>query len=254
MSEPRCLYLAPDLTIIDATDSYLEMTLTTREDIVGRSVFETFPETPGTRENVGAQMLRTSLQRALAGHRDEMAPFRYDIQRPDGAWEVRYWKVVNTPEFGEDGEVVRIVNQVDDVTLDAITIRQERRKLHHVYLFQNAFVALVAFLLAFSGLTFLLSPTEIAGSMPHVPPYDYIWNTLYLVGGIAVIAGLLDRRPGLEAVGHLLYIPGLVLNLYIAAVVFGELHRIVILTTVFAVAAAFRAHGLIAGWSDNGSR
>ncbi len=41
------LVLAPDLTIVAASDAYLRATMTVRESILGRHLFEVFPEMPG---------------------------------------------------------------------------------------------------------------------------------------------------------------------------------------------------------------
>jgi hypothetical protein len=39
------LVLTPDLTILNASDAYLRATMTGRETIVGRGLFDVFPET-----------------------------------------------------------------------------------------------------------------------------------------------------------------------------------------------------------------
>ena len=46
----------------------------------------------------------------------KMARQRYDIRRRDGAWEERYWQPVNFPVLDENGELVFIVHNVEDVT------------------------------------------------------------------------------------------------------------------------------------------
>ena len=48
-----------------------------------------------------------------------MGVIRGDIERPmaeGGGFDVRYWRVVNTPVLGEDGFVRWIINSVDDIT------------------------------------------------------------------------------------------------------------------------------------------
>lgn len=41
---------------------------------------------------------------------------RYDIRRPDGDFEEKYWSVLNTPLLNDIGEVVFIIHQGEDVT------------------------------------------------------------------------------------------------------------------------------------------
>lgn len=45
-----------------------------------------------------------------------MAVQRYDLRRPDGDCEVRYWAPQNIPILGADGDVRYIVRHVEDVS------------------------------------------------------------------------------------------------------------------------------------------
>lgn len=117
------LVLLPDpprYTIVAASDVYLRATLTTRDGsdgIVERGVFEAFPDPPDDPSATGTRNLRSSLETVLhtrAPHR--MAVQRYDVQAPDGTWEVRYWEPLNSPVLGAAGEVEYILHAVEDVT------------------------------------------------------------------------------------------------------------------------------------------
>ena len=115
------LVLAPDpprFTMLAASDERLTATLTTREDTIGRPLFDVFPDAnPDNPEPSGVDNLRASLETVLrtrAPHR--MAVQRYDLRRPDGAWEVRYWAPLNVPVLGPDGAVRYIVHHVQDIT------------------------------------------------------------------------------------------------------------------------------------------
>jgi signal transduction histidine kinase len=107
----------PDFTIVDASDSYLAATLQRRERIVGRPLFEVFPDNPGDRGSDGVSNLRASLQRALARKQpDTMAVQKYDIPTPSGAFEERYWTPINAPLLADDGRVAAIIHRVQDIT------------------------------------------------------------------------------------------------------------------------------------------
>ena len=114
------LVLSPDLTIVAASDAYLRATMTQREEILGRGIFEVFPDNPDDPSATGVSNLRASLQRVLQGKRaDTMAVQKYDIRKPQsegGAFEERYWSPVNTPVLGPDQGVAYIVHRVEDVT------------------------------------------------------------------------------------------------------------------------------------------
>jgi PAS domain S-box-containing protein len=111
------LLLTPTFQMVDATDVRLAATMTRREDIVGKALFDVFPDNPDNEDAVGASNLHASLARVLetrAPH--EMALQRYDLRRPDGSFEERYWRPLNVPVLGPDGEVRYIVHRVEDAT------------------------------------------------------------------------------------------------------------------------------------------
>lgn len=67
------LVLDTDLRIVEANELYLRSTLTWREDLVGRPMFEAFPDNPSSSEARATEKLSASLQRVLAtGVRDAM--------------------------------------------------------------------------------------------------------------------------------------------------------------------------------------
>src|SRR5215216_3942365 len=113
------LVLTPDFTIVAASDAYLDATMTMRHSIVGRNIFEVFPDNPADPEATGTRNLRASLTRVLQHRRpDTMAVQRYDIRRPDpegGAFEERYWSPVNSAVVRGD-VVAYIIHRVEDVT------------------------------------------------------------------------------------------------------------------------------------------
>lgn len=112
-----CLVLTPDLVIVTATDSYLKATMTEREKIGGRPLFEVFPDNPGDPAADGVRNLRTSLERVRqTAAPDTMAIQKYDVRRPDGTFEERFWSPVNAPVLGADGQLEYIVHRVEDVT------------------------------------------------------------------------------------------------------------------------------------------
>jgi signal transduction histidine kinase/ActR/RegA family two-component response regulator len=118
---PGCyLVLDPDLAVVAVSDAYLAATMTEREAILGRSLFDVFPDNPADPRATGVRNLSASLQTVLRERRrHEMALQQYDIERPaerGGGFERRIWKPVNVPVLDERGEVTAIVHAVEDVT------------------------------------------------------------------------------------------------------------------------------------------
>ncbi len=111
------LILTPDLKIVSASDAYLEATMTKREDLLGRGIFEAFPDNPDDPSATGASNLRASLDRVCrTATADTMAIQKYDIRRPDGGFEERYWSPINSPVLGTDRRIEYVIHRVEDVT------------------------------------------------------------------------------------------------------------------------------------------
>lgn len=114
------LALTPALVIVAVSDAYLQATMTRREEILGRHLFDVFPDNPGDATATGVSNLRASLTRVLQLRvPDAMAVQKYDIRCPNtegGEFEERYWSPINTPVFGINGEVAYIIHRVEDVT------------------------------------------------------------------------------------------------------------------------------------------
>src|SRR5262245_33691902 len=73
---------APQYTIAAVSDAYAHATMTRREEIMGRGLFEVFPDNPADPTATVMTPLRASLERVLATHvPDAMAVQKYDIRR-----------------------------------------------------------------------------------------------------------------------------------------------------------------------------
>ena len=123
------LVLDPDLVIIAVSDAYLRDTMTSRTALVGKGIFEAFPDNPDDPEATGVANLRASLDRVRRNRApDTMAVQKYDIRRPQsegGEFEVRYWSPVNVPVLGPGGKLTHIIHRVQDVT-DYVTLQQRQ--------------------------------------------------------------------------------------------------------------------------------
>ncbi|MFD5771715.1 PP2C family protein-serine/threonine phosphatase [Streptomyces fungicidicus] len=111
--------LTPELIYADVNEAFVRGSGRSREDLLGRYLFDVFPDNPNDPEATGAHHLRASLLRVLStGERDTMAVQRYDVESPEhsGVWEERYWSPVNTPVRGPDGRIGLIVHRVEEVT------------------------------------------------------------------------------------------------------------------------------------------
>ncbi len=114
------LVLTPQLRIVAVSNAYLAATMTRRDQILGRYLFDVFPDNPDDPEATGTRNLRASLDRVQRlGSPDTMAVQKYDIRRPDsegGGFEERFWSPVNTPVHDAEGRLAYIIHRVEDVT------------------------------------------------------------------------------------------------------------------------------------------
>jgi PAS domain S-box-containing protein len=126
------LVLSHDLRIVSVNQAYLNATSTRRKDILGRDVFDVFPDNPDDATASGVANLHASLQRALSTRRaGTMAIQKYDIRIPtaDGTrFEERFWSPVNTPVLNAEGEVTHIIHRVEDVT-EFVRTRDDRARM-----------------------------------------------------------------------------------------------------------------------------
>lgn len=124
------LVIAPDVpryTIVAVSDAYTRQTLTKREAIVGKGLFEVFPDNPDDPGTTAVKNTSASLSRVIATRAPDAMPMqRHDIRRPpdaSGGFEERWWSPVNSPIFGPRGELAYILHRVEDVTA---LVRQKR--------------------------------------------------------------------------------------------------------------------------------
>jgi len=104
-----------DLTYVDVNDAYCAVLERRREDLLGRNIFDAFPN-----EGDSGARLRASFQRVLeTGQPDTLALIPYPIERPasrGGGFEMRFWSAVHAPLLDAQGRTQFIVQNTVDVT------------------------------------------------------------------------------------------------------------------------------------------
>lgn len=114
------LVMDTNFKIVTVTDNYLKATMTTRETIIDKNIFDIFPDNPQERLPKSTTSLRTSLNRVLKNKMaDEMNYIQYDIQKPvskEGGFEERYWRIINSPILDTNNNITHIIQHIEDVT------------------------------------------------------------------------------------------------------------------------------------------
>lgn len=107
----------PGLKIIDINAAYAAATFTSRSDVVGKSLFEVFPDNPTDALADGVSNLYASLKIVAETDRPHvMAIQRYDIRDPNGGFVERHWQPINSPIHDSVGQLVFLLHHVEDVT------------------------------------------------------------------------------------------------------------------------------------------
>ena len=120
---------APTFTIIGATDSFLKISYTTREQILGRSHFEVFPDDATNQNAKGISNLRSSLNYVIdRKEAHQMADQRYDIINPlTGAFELKVWSSSNKPVLDADGNLQCIIHTTEEIT-EKMRLKEENTR------------------------------------------------------------------------------------------------------------------------------
>jgi PAS domain-containing protein len=112
-----CLILDTTFKIVAQNEEHARATLTTGMSVIGKALWEAFPDNPADLYESGISAVRQSLLNVLKTRkRDVMPIIRYDVQPIGGAFEERYWVITNSPVLGSDGFVHWIINRAEDVT------------------------------------------------------------------------------------------------------------------------------------------
>ncbi|HIH03300.1 MAG TPA: hypothetical protein HA263_05440 [Methanoregulaceae archaeon] len=111
--------------------------MTRRVEIVGRYVFEVFPDNPDdpSADPVVSKSLASFRRVLQTGTIDVMGLQRHDVRRPesDGSgFEVRYWNAINSPVLDPDGSVAYILHRVENVTEFVLLKQQETEQARSV--------------------------------------------------------------------------------------------------------------------------
>jgi len=114
------MVLDRQLRYVAANDTYLRLTGSTLEQLLGRQVIEAFPNDPDDPNNASALMLRNSFEQVLRTKQTDvlaLIPYRVPLETDEGERvEDRYWSATHTPLRGDDGEVEFILQHTVDVT------------------------------------------------------------------------------------------------------------------------------------------
>jgi PAS domain S-box-containing protein len=106
----------PFYTIIAVSNDFVTTSGRKREEVIGKSHFEIFPENPADPSS-GAHSLQNSFDYILKHKTSHNIPLiQYDIPDGKGGFLKKYWKCVNAPVLDKKGEVAYVIHTSEDIT------------------------------------------------------------------------------------------------------------------------------------------
>ncbi len=157
------IVVSPELLILTASNAYLADTLKRRDELVGRYLFDAFPDNPAAPEANAVRNWRASLELVIAtGQPHQMALQHYNVLDPErpGHFVERHWLPRNTPVFDAQGKLHYIIHSSVNVTEEVLArqamaqaqdrerralvqVEQERQRLSQLVLQAPAAICLL---------------------------------------------------------------------------------------------------------------
>jgi two-component sensor histidine kinase len=109
-----------ELKFKNANEAYCRAVARDKEDLIGKFLFEEFPDTA---ERI--QPFLDALRKTLDGDIARLEQQPYKLLLPDGRLEDRLWDIENQPLYSMDGDIIGVVQYCEDVT-EREALRKER--------------------------------------------------------------------------------------------------------------------------------
>lgn len=134
-SSPRAyLILDTQFNIVAVNNVYLILTKTARSKILGKHIFDVFPDNPDDPDADGVKNLTSSLNQVIKTKQPHvMSLQKYDVRDPNsstGAFEAKFWRPENWPVLNDVGEVVYLIHCAEEVThlIDMLNAATDKQK------------------------------------------------------------------------------------------------------------------------------
>lgn len=127
----KCVLLqndAPKFTILAASASYLLASVTAKQFLIGRGIFEKGILQLQNPNDSFTALLKTSLTKVLSDKQEQKLPFnKYALTTLEGRQTEYYWSVINTPVLDCKGEISYIIHTLKE--FDEEMVLQDRAQL-----------------------------------------------------------------------------------------------------------------------------
>ena len=107
----------PTFTIVEENEAHADVAMVKRENVIGKPLFEVFPDTSEEYEQTGTSQLLESIRKVIkTGKTDVMPRLKYDIKDSRGKFTTKYWSVSHHPVFDDGHKVTAVYQATEDIT------------------------------------------------------------------------------------------------------------------------------------------
>ncbi|MDB5168357.1 MAG: domain S-box protein [Candidatus Saccharibacteria bacterium] len=107
----------PDFTILEENQAHAEISMVKRDDIIGKSVFDVFPDVSEQYLKTGVSLFKESVRKVIRTKRPDMMPnLKYDLVDKKGNVTQKVWSLVHYPVFDKENNVIAVCQSTEDVT------------------------------------------------------------------------------------------------------------------------------------------
>ncbi|HET6558440.1 MAG TPA: PAS domain-containing protein [Prolixibacteraceae bacterium] len=131
---------SPQYTLLAVSEGFLQLTGKTKEEIMGKGLWEAFPSNSDYPEKAVVQEIKTSLNKVITTKKaHQMSVQRYDFAHTENQFSEKFWKINNSPLLSDKGEVLFIINSIEDYTKEVSAGKREEeikplQQAHNLYM------------------------------------------------------------------------------------------------------------------------
>jgi len=129
------LVMNPDMIIVAATDNFYKLTLNKKGELIGKYIFDVFPENSHTAKAGGEKKVKASFEHVIKYKTTHTLPVqRYDLKLPirnNENFTNRWWRITNSPVLSTNGELAYIINVVEDITSIIDKLEEAQTAINH---------------------------------------------------------------------------------------------------------------------------
>ena len=140
MPNPSLILLpdAPKFTIVAANNAYLEVMNLSEKDLIGKGIFDAFPENPANTESTDVKNLKSSLEDVISkkeSHKMSIQKDNMPLHRTS-KFMVKYGSIQNIPIKNKENNITHILHSIEVQTAKKnleLRFDTERKRFNDLY-------------------------------------------------------------------------------------------------------------------------